>query len=88
MFIGCPGSCHDAHVWKISPIFKAIISSQVEVAENALILGDSAYPLSKFLMTPYRDNGHLTGEEKQFNYYLSSTRVFIEQAYGILKKKF
>uniref|UniRef100_A0A0A1XA05 Putative nuclease HARBI1 n=1 Tax=Zeugodacus cucurbitae TaxID=28588 RepID=A0A0A1XA05_ZEUCU len=88
VFIGCPGSCHDAHVWKTSPIYKGIISGEVELAENAVILGDSAYPLSKFLLTPYRDNGHLRSEERNFNYCLSSTRVFIEQSYGILKQKF
>lgn len=40
------------------------------------------------MIAPYRDNGHLSREEKQFNYYLSSTRVFIEQTFGILRGKF
>lgn len=88
VFIGFPGSCHDANLWQSSPIYKSIVSGQVQLAENAIILGDSAYPVSKFLLAPYRDNGHLSREEKQFNYCLSSTRVFIEQAFGILKSKF
>lgn len=88
VFIGFPGSCHDANVWSNSPIYKSIVGGQVPLAPNAIILGDSAYPISKFLLTPYRDNGHLTREQKKFNYCLSSTRVMIEQAFGILKNKF
>ncbi|XP_018786722.1 PREDICTED: putative nuclease HARBI1 [Bactrocera latifrons] len=83
VFIGYPGSCHDANVWKNSPIYKGITSGEIQLAKDAIILTDSAYPLSKYLIAPYRDNGHLLREEKQFNYYLSSTRVFIEQAFGI-----
>ncbi|XP_017466842.1 PREDICTED: uncharacterized protein LOC108359474 [Rhagoletis zephyria] len=88
VFIGYPGSCHDANVWKNSPIYKGITSGRVELAKDAIILADSAYPLSKYLIAPYRDNGHLSREEKQFNYYLSSTKVFIEQTFGILRGKF
>ncbi|XP_054743410.1 uncharacterized protein LOC129248028 [Anastrepha obliqua] len=88
VFIGYPGSCHDANVWRSSPVFNGITSGQLQLAPGAIILGDSAYPISKSVMAPYRDNGHLTREEKKFNTRLSSTRVFIEQAFGILKKKF
>ncbi|XP_054737896.1 putative nuclease HARBI1 [Anastrepha obliqua] len=88
VFIGYPGSCHDANVWNNSPIYNSVVGGQIQLAQNAIILGDSAYPLSTFLLTPYRDNGHLTREQKKFNFCLSSTRVMIEQAFGILKNKF
>lgn len=52
------------------------------------MLGDSAYPLEINLMVPFKDNGFLSAEQKKFNSILSSTRVFVEQAFGILKKKF
>lgn len=39
-------------------------------------------------MTPYRDNGHLTGAQKDFNIKLSSCRVSIEHSFGILKQRF
>lgn len=55
---------------------------------ECFLLGDAAYPLESFLMVPYKDNGFLTSEQIRFNNIHSSTRVFVEQAFGILKKKF
>lgn len=49
------------------------------------LLGDTAYPNTSNLLTPYRDNGYLTQQQKRFNYLHSSTRVFIEQSFGLLK---
>lgn len=37
---------------------------------------------------PYRDNGHLTRAQRQFNYKLSSCRVVVENAFGCLKQRF
>lgn len=51
-------------------------------------MGDSAYPLLPHLLTPYKDNGHLTGPQKFFNRRLSSCRVTIEHTFGILKQRF
>lgn len=56
-------------------------------AKDAIILASLAYPLSKYLIAPYRDNGYLPRKKKQFNYYLSSTKVFKEQAFEIRKFK-
>lgn len=52
------------------------------------ILGDSAYPLTEGLMVPYKDNGHLTVAQKNYNHKLSSTRVLIKQAFGKLICRF
>lgn len=52
------------------------------------ILGDSAYPCNRYIITPYRDNGHLSGAKKRFNIKLSSARVTIEHTFGILKQRF
>lgn len=85
VFIGFPGSCHDAYMWKESPIYNKIKN---QLNKEFHLIGDSAYPLDIFLMKPYRDNGHLTRQQQKFNYLLSSHRVVIENAYGILKGKF
>ena len=47
------------------------------------VLGDSAYPLELNLMVPYRDNGHLSENQKKFN-----SRCSIERAFALFKGKF
>lgn len=37
---------------------------------------------------PYRDNGHLTRAQRNFNRIHSSCRVVIENAFGCLKQRF
>ncbi|KAK9680902.1 DDE superfamily endonuclease [Popillia japonica] len=49
---------------------------------------DSAYPCLKHLLCPYRDNGHLSPQEKNYNFKLSQCRVDIENTFGILKQRF
>lgn len=39
-------------------------------------------------MTPYRDNGHLTERQKNYNFCHSSARIAIERAFGLLKVRF
>lgn len=52
------------------------------------MLGDSAYPCLQRLIVPYRDNGHLTRAQINFNQRLSSCRVIIENTFGNLKQRF
>ena len=88
VFFGWPGRAHDAFIWQNSPIGKALESGNLKLPFDGHILGDSAYPLLPYLITPYRDNGFLTDNHRKFNYIHSTTRVCIEQAFGILKGKF
>ena len=48
------------------------------------MLGDRGYPLQTWLMTPYRNNGHLTADET-FNFVLSSNRQTVERSIRLLK---
>ena len=50
-----------------------------------LLFGDSAYPLSVWLMKPFKQTRTLSERQLRFNSALSQARVVIEQAYGILK---
>ncbi|RXM31106.1 hypothetical protein EOD39_7272 [Acipenser ruthenus] len=49
------------------------------------VLGDSAYPLETYLLTPYRDNGHLTRKQSRYNclhrVYVSKGRVTVLTTY-------
>ena len=40
---------------------------------------------SRWLITPYRDNGHLTARQRRFNRALSSIRQTVERAIALLK---
>lgn len=90
VFAGTPGRVHDARVFRSSPIFNILTENEAEdaILPNEHLLGDCAYPLSSFLLTPYRDNGHLTVSQTTFNTRMSSVRVIVEQAFGLLKSKF
>ena len=45
------------------------------------------YPLRTRLMTPYRNNGRLNDEQKNFNREMKAQRSLIERAYHVLKGK-
>ena len=59
------------------------------IDETFHIIGDSAYPLSNNLMTPYRvRKQNMTIEQKKFNTHLASKRAVIERAFGLLGLRF
>ena len=84
-----PGRAHDARVWLKSPLsgkLAKLCHVEGEQLEDSYhILGDSTYPLSNYLMTPYRlRGGRLGGDRKKFNTHLASKRSVIERAFGLL----
>ncbi|CAN7974936.1 unnamed protein product, partial [Ixodes persulcatus] len=52
------------------------------------VLGDAAYPLREYLLTPFRNYGKLVPDEVNYNLKLSQTRVRIKNAFGLLKGRF
>lgn len=88
-YTGWPGSVHDARVFQNSDLSMRIQSDPfVMFPEDTHLLGDAAYPLTKFMLTPYKDNGYLTEYQKAYNYKQSATRNIIERAFALLKGKF
>ncbi|XP_032688007.1 putative nuclease HARBI1 [Odontomachus brunneus] len=85
VFIGYPGSVHDARVFRNSPIYNDL---RELCGDTYYILGDSAYPCLKQLLVPYKDNGHMTRAQRLFNIKLSSCRVVVENTFGCLKQRF
>jgi len=53
-----------------------------------VILGDSAYGLTNWLMRPFTDRENLTNEEVALNAAQSKERVVVENAFGRLKGRF
>ena len=50
-----------------------------------LIVGDSAYPLQKWLVKPYPNRGNLPPDEREFNKKRSAATSVAERAFGMLK---
>lgn len=73
-FTGWPGSCHDSRVLRNSDLWQ----NGHNLCMDDHIIGDGGFPLKEWLMTPYRDNGHLTPQQRHYNFCLSSTRQVVE----------
>lgn len=92
---GFPGSMHDSRVLRNSNIYQRIVNGELlqeptMTIENREIkpylVGDSAYPLSTWLLKPYPETTNNL-DEIEFNKELSRARVSVECAFGILKSR-
>jgi DDE superfamily endonuclease len=52
------------------------------------LVGDKAYPLSEFLLPPFKRYEGQQADERLYNYLHSSTRMIVENAFGKLKARF
>ena len=77
----CPGSFHDARILRESPFFDGMANGQVQ----GLILCDNAYPLRRWLLTPFRTPGDR--RQELFNVAHARERVVVENTIGLLKKR-
>jgi DDE superfamily endonuclease len=82
------GSTHDSVTFAASRLYDLLCEMAPELFElGFVIVGDTAYNLPSFLLTPYdsddlKDDPHHAKDA--FNYSLSSCRIFIECAFGEL----
>lgn len=91
--MGFPGSLHDARVCRNSTIYNRAQNGDIlteplyQIGNRQIrpyLVGDSAYTISPWLQKPYPEGTRDPGEIN-FNKELSSARVKIECAFGILK---
>ncbi|CAN7988265.1 unnamed protein product, partial [Ixodes pacificus] len=86
VFTGHPSKVHDGRVFRTSSIAAKL--PQICSVDKYHILGDAAYPIREYLLTPYRNYGKQTRKERIFNAKFSGTRVLIENAFADLKNRF
>ena len=79
-----PGSTNDSFILKISNVWPAFENGNFNY--TGIILGDSAYPLRKWLITPLRETKN-NPLRIAYNTSLCKTRVLIEQAFGRSKRR-
>lgn len=96
IYVGWPGSVHDARVFANSSLYqKATDGNILQGNERYLngkevsivLIGDSGYPLLPWLIKPFAFTGMLTQKQKEFNYRLSRARIVVENAFGRLKAR-
>ena len=87
---GAPGSYHDSRAFKNSGLYERIINNPRSLfpSSDYHIIGDSAFPLTTYMLVLFRDTGRLSATQIHFNTKLSKTRVIIENAFAFLKGRF
>lgn len=95
--VGAPGRSNDSSIFEASKLkcmheanetFKRHTKIIEGVEVPVLLIGDSAFRLSKFVMKPFPFNAVQNEKEKLFNKRLSSCRRVVENAFGHLKARF
>ncbi|XP_057317266.1 putative nuclease HARBI1 [Hydractinia symbiolongicarpus] len=88
-YTGWPGSVHDARVFGNSDLLQRISNDpRTMVPNGTFMVGDAAYKLETFMMTPYKCINALDSIKKKYNYTQSVTRNIIESAFALLKSRF
>ncbi|KAH7933420.1 hypothetical protein HPB49_012432 [Dermacentor silvarum] len=84
VFLGPTGKMHDAETFKRS----FALDKLPGVCEGKYhLLGDAAYPLREYLLTPFRDYGSLTPECVQYNLRLSQTHDQVQMSHTMDSRK-
>ena len=89
VFCGFPGSVRDAWVLRNFPLFvDAERGRDLLFPSNSHLIGDIAYPLKPWILTPYKDTGRLTRQQQHYNFIHSSTQMVVERSLALLKNRF
>lgn len=76
------GAEHDSTAFKNSSLYKWLLPNWKGLLEKGFyFIGDSAYSLKSFLLTPYDNALHGTAEDN-YNFFHSSSRISVECAFG------
>lgn len=79
------GETHDSTAFQATPLYKLI--TDVKVPNCTILIGDDAYANELNVVKPYAGR-NISNDEDSFNFYNSSCRMAIEQAFGMLVNRF
>ena len=89
VYCGWPGAVHDARVLRNSPLFEDAEARTDDLFPGqTYIIGDPAYLLKTWLLTGFKENGHITAQQIRFTHLLSSKRMILERSISLLKGRF
>lgn len=84
-FCGYPSLVSDSRIFRNSDIYKLMTESPDSLfSPNEYILGDKAYPSTKFCVPPYVERGNFQRQHRQFNYLHAKTRQVVERSFSLL----
>ena len=85
--VGRPGRMSDSTATQNAAFFKGMTQdSEGWLGEHGILLSDGACGISSFIMTPYPGT-LLTNKQQWFNFCFSSTRMYVEQVFGMWKSR-
>ena len=80
--IKCKGSEHDSTAFKKTELHNTLLHKFNDLLDLGLyIVGDSAYAIRSFLLTPF-DNARPQSPEDGFNYHQLTCQIWVECAFG------
>ena len=86
-YIGEKGSGHDSPAFNESKLGKKLEFMAEELMQQGIyIVGDSAYAIRSYLLTPF-DNAAPGSSEDAFNFYLSNMRIYVECTFGEIDRR-
>lgn len=95
--VGSPGRCNDSQIYETSNLKKHLVENPLlkEMERNisginvpVLLIGDSAFRLSRNMMKPYPFSVFQDDQKQTFNYIHAKNRRVVENAFGHLKARF
>lgn len=79
------GSTHDSYIWRVSRAQNFMLHLNA-ANENSWLIGDSGYPLQRYLLTPFRETE--TPAQQNYNICHIAARNCVERCIGVLKQRF
>ena len=86
LILGFSSKIHDSRIYKLSFLYPKLPHFCNRGKYH--LLGDSAYPIAPWLITPFPTTSRTTPSQIDFNNRLCGTRVLIENTFGLLKSRF